>query len=114
MNTTRKKQESLVKLLMEADKVDVYKQLVEKWNFSKGEKGDALELAMLELEPHYMKHCREVIKNLLARMRKEGKDYHDACESCGYHSPSDFVKKKFLAPTDIPSIANPARPKRTL
>ncbi len=104
-----KEREELVDLLLkQGDKVELYKELIsKKWRFSKGQEGEAFQLATLELEPSYMKHCQHVIRNVLKRMRTEGEDYYDACKALGYHSEVEKPEQGELRPEDVPIIANP-------
>ena len=55
---TPEKKGSLVKDLLEkTNKEGLYKHLVNTWNLSEGQDGEASKLAFMELEPGYMKHC---------------------------------------------------------
>ena len=103
----KKKEELVKKLLFTANKVELYKELVKDWGLSKGEAGDAFKLTTLELEPSYMKHCSDVLSELLIRMRDKGEDYYEACENLGYHTSKEGKEQKHLSHYDIPSIANP-------
>lgn len=104
----KKTQRKLVNcILFKSNKVDLYKELTKEWGFSKGAKGEALGLATLELEPRYMKHCRDVISKVLKRMQTQGEDYYKACEKLNYHSFAEQTEQGELTPANIPTIANP-------
>ena len=104
-----KEREELVDLLLkQGDKVELYEELIgKKWRFRKGQEGEAFQLAHLELEPSYMKHCQHVIKNVLKRMQTKGEDYYEACDGLGYHSEVEKPEQGELRPEDVPIIANP-------
>lgn len=95
-------------------KEDLYKRLVDHWEFSPRDdrKQGALGLAMNEqLEDGYGKHSLKAIKELLPHMRK-GTDYYAAVEKIGKR---ESITKEvggtegifLLEPEDIPNIANP-------
>ena len=109
---TPEKKGSLVKDLLEiTNKKELYEHLVNTWNFSEGQDGEAYKLAVMELEPGYMKHCSVVIRKLLPHLRR-GMTYYDACKEEGYISGENGENtgkgnKDLIGPNDIPNIANP-------
>ena len=104
---TPEKKGSLVKDLLEiTNKKELYEHLINTWNLSKGQNGEASKLAFMELEPGYMKHCSVVIRKLLPHLRR-GMTYYEACKEEGYVSNTGKGNKDFIGPNDIPNIANP-------
>ncbi len=75
------------------------------WRFSSKE---AYDLATLELEPGYAKHCMKVINKLLPYMR-DGMNYHDAKEKY----ENEYMKKHPVQTNQNttlplpPNVANP-------
>ena len=105
------KQDALVNdLLGIGDKVKLYRKLKDEWGFSGGWDGKAYRLAILGLERGHMKHCHEVVQNILEHMRDQGKNYKDACNDLKYQIQASSQGKKSSAEKRkiyIPSVANP-------
>ena len=109
VNTTQIDEEKLLAdLLTIHDKKALYRRLVKYWKFAGGENNTAHQLATLELEAGYSKHCYKVWKNLLLHLQK-GDLYSKAVENAKYKQES---KKEVDVPDNIsdihiPNIANP-------
>ena len=106
----KKKNQLVDDLLDIGDKVKLYDKLTEKWKFSEGRDGHAYKLATLELEQGHMKHCKEAVEAILARMRDQGKIYSDACNDLEYDvqaSSQDKSSSSGKRKIFIPSVANP-------
>lgn len=108
----QQKQALITDLLTIHDKKALFRRLINEhnhannpWRFSSEE---AYNLATLELEPGYAKHCLKVINKLLLYMR-DGKSYHDAKENYKNENMKKYsiqINQNTILPLP-PNVANP-------